>query len=265
MSMGGFFPRPTHSEEGEKPFWISYADLMTALMLLFLVIMIAALTAISKQSEELVKRAQQGDIQKPFPLLNYKDPSNTSPELRFQEISSLCDNLSKAATAANPNLNVDCKLSRINFGAVGRFDKDEYEMNAEGQAALAQLVPLVLDAANSPAGQKWLKQVLIEGYTDTDGSYLYNLDLSLKRSEWVMCTLLRNDAAAPLKFKPEQRRQVKKLFIPGGVAFNNIKDSKDASRRVEFRLQFYDHQAEKPTSPEYELKFDDNNRERCML
>ena len=34
-------------EEAEKPFWISYADLMTALMVLFLVVMSVALLAVT--------------------------------------------------------------------------------------------------------------------------------------------------------------------------------------------------------------------------
>ncbi|MCM4930604.1 hypothetical protein MMO01_29800, partial [Escherichia coli] len=42
-------------------------------------------------------------------------------------------------------------------------------------------VPLVLEASNSEEGKKWFKQIVIEGFTDTDGSYLYNLHLSLQR------------------------------------------------------------------------------------
>ena len=35
-------------DEAEKPFWISFADLMTALMVLFLVVMGVALLAVTK-------------------------------------------------------------------------------------------------------------------------------------------------------------------------------------------------------------------------
>jgi flagellar motor protein MotB len=34
-------------EEGEKPFWISFSDLMTALMVMFLVVMAVALLAVT--------------------------------------------------------------------------------------------------------------------------------------------------------------------------------------------------------------------------
>ncbi|MGH7485961.1 MAG: flagellar motor protein MotB, partial [bacterium] len=39
-------------DEAEKPFWISYADLMTALMMLFLVTMSVALLAVTKTVSE---------------------------------------------------------------------------------------------------------------------------------------------------------------------------------------------------------------------
>lgn len=262
MSMLRAFGSAPNRDEGEKPFWISYADLMTALMILFLVIMVAALAAITKQAEELTKRSQKVD--EPT-LVKQKKPEVVKTDARFQEIYEICSQISDKASAVNPNLNVDCRLNRINFGEVGRFKTDEYKMNADGEAALAQIVPVILETANTTTGKKWLKQVVIEGYTDTDGSYLYNLNLSLKRSEWVMCTLLRNDTYTTTQFTPEQRKQVKKLFLAGGVAFNNIRDSKDASRRVELKLQFYGEADEHKASSDYELKFDDSSKERCML
>ena len=42
-------------EEGERPFWISFADLMTALMVLFLVSLSVALNDANKQRDEAVK------------------------------------------------------------------------------------------------------------------------------------------------------------------------------------------------------------------
>lgn len=124
---------------------------------------------------------------------------------------------------------------------------------------------LLLETANSPLGRKWLKQVVIEGFTDTDGSYLYNLNLSLKRSEWVMCMILGHSGNKPINLTPEERRQIKRLFLAGGVSFNSIRDSKDASRRVELRLQFYGLGETPALDPFYTTKFNDDNNERCML
>ncbi len=240
-------------DEAEKPFWISYADLMTALMILFLVIMVTALSNISAKTQEVMKQSQQAGtvIQ--------------SQQVRAAEIESVCDYLAQRTAKSLSGIYVDCKLNRINFGEVGRFKTDEFKLSAEGTQALEGMVPLILETANTPLGKKWLKQVLIEGFTDTDGSYLYNLNLSLKRSEWVMCTLLRNDQPSLVNMTPLQKRQIKKLFLAGGVAFNNTRDSKDASRRVELRLQFYGMDTEQAESKANQAKFDDVGHERCMI
>jgi outer membrane protein OmpA-like peptidoglycan-associated protein len=242
-----------NTDEAERPFWISYADLMTALMILFLVIMVTTLASMSVKTQQVLEENKMADK-----IIN-------SQENRLAEISSVCDYLSGRVNKSYPGVFVDCKLNRINFGEAGRFQTDQYKMNADGVAALQKIVPLILETANTPLGKKWLKQVLIEGYTDTDGSYLYNLNLSLKRSEWVMCSLLRNDQSPLIDLSPEQRRVVKKLFLAGGVAFNDIRGSKDASRRVELRLQFHGVDTQSERASTYEAKFDDSNPERCML
>ena len=254
MSLTHFPTIQRGGDEAEKPFWISYADLMTALMVLFLVIMVTSLSLIST-------KVQEAEIE-----IKVKTPQPDVPtEVRVAEISNICTELSQRVAKVNHHAKVDCKLNRINFGEVGRFRTDEYKLNAAGEQALVDVVPAILETANTPTGKKWLKQVLIEGFTDTDGSYLYNLNLSLKRSEWVMCTLLRNDIPTGVSLSPDQRRQIKQLFLAGGVAFNNIQQSKDASRRVELRLQFYG--LDKKGDPEamYDTKFDDAPNERCYL
>ena len=49
-------------EEGERPFWISFADLMTALMVLFLVSLSVALNDANRRRDEAIKT--QVELQK---------------------------------------------------------------------------------------------------------------------------------------------------------------------------------------------------------
>lgn len=240
-------------QDGERPFWISYADLMTALMILFLVIMVTALASISHKKEEVIIKGRTDDIK------------TTVSEQRAQEIFSVCRELSKAMQNTEKNAVIDCKLNRINFGEAGRFKTDEYKLSAAGEQLLNNMVPLILSTANTPLGKKWLKRVVIEGFTDTDGSYLYNLNLSLKRSEWVMCKLLSTEPNNNIQLSSLQRKEVKKLFLAGGVSFNNIRYSKDASRRVELKLEFYGVDKTPDWSSPYEAKFDEDTKEKCQI
>lgn len=217
MFGNAFGVKKRRSDEAEKPFWISYADLMTAMMVLFLVVMVASLSSVTQR----IQRAEEGE------------------KVRGHDIARLCERLELHARNVNKTIVVDCHDNRISFGEAGRFDHNRFFLNAEGQKALQDVVPLVLDAADSEEGKRWFKQIVIEGFTDTDGSYLYNLHLSLQRSEWVMCSLL--DSRSPLQsnISSEQQIQIRKLFLAGGVSFNNAKESKEASRRVELRMQFF--------------------------
>lgn len=241
------------NDDGERPFWISYADLMTALMTLFLVVMVTSLTKI-------------GNIDsKPVPSTPVPPVASKESSARESEIHSFCTELSSQTTQANPTVSVDCSLNRISFGEVGQFSKDEYILSEEGQQALKDVLPIILETASSPTGQKWLKQVVIEGFTDTDGSYLYNLNLSLRRSEWVMCAILGHAGTPAIELDANQRKQIKQLFLAGGVSFNNERSSKDASRRVELRLQFYG--LGEPALPDVfnVQKYADSTRERCHI
>jgi len=182
---------------------------------------------------------------------------------RSADILEICQSIKNDARIQSVIVDVDCDDNRISFGEAGRFGFNDYRLNATGTDALQKLVPVVLDAANSDKGQKWFKQIVIEGFTDTDGSYLYNLNLSLRRSEWVMCTLLDTNLSVANSFSSGQKQQIKQFFLAGGVSFNAAKDSKEASRRVELRLNFYglDERLTQATMP----VFTQSSFEQCQL
>ncbi|MNP30848.1 OmpA family protein [compost metagenome] len=160
---------------------------------------------------------------------------------------------------------MDCHDNRISFGEAGRFGHNQYFLNDQGQKALQDVVPLILDAADSEEGRKWLKQVVIEGFTDTDGSYLYNLHLSLQRSEWVMCSLLDSRSPVQQGLSAERQQQIRSMFLAGGVSFNNAKESKEESRRVELRMQFYGLKDKEHPGAEDHPVFTTSTLEKCQL
>lgn len=199
--------------EGERPFWISYADLMTAMMVLFLSAMAVTIAAVTRK---------------------VKGPE----EQRRNDIAQICSDIRTRLDGVG-NLNIDCVNNRVSFGEAGRFATNDYRLPNEANIALARLVPAVLAAADGPLGRKWMKQVVVEGYTDSVGGYLYNLHLSLQRSEWMLCLLMDPRKNTELQLSPEQLQRVRQLFLAGGVSFNNQRATADESRRVELRLDFY--------------------------
>lgn len=200
--------------EGESPFWISFSDLMSALMVLFLVVMAVTLVSVTQS----IDAATRATIE------------------RTAAISKLMAMIAKDAQKAG--VGVDQQNFRIDLGKQVRFESGSFTINVPAGQFLRSYVPLLLRAKDTPEGQRWLRSVVVEGFTDEDGTYLYNLQLSLDRSRSVVCSLFQSTSSGDA-LTPEQLRKVQELFLVGGYSFNSIKKDKAESRRVEFKVDFW--------------------------
>ena len=208
--------RRRNKEEGEKPFWISFADLMTALMVMFLLVMSVALLAITDEvSEADVNKAR-----------------------REQDIEQLMAEIAKASEKY-PGISVDKSRAVIDFGDRARFESGSSTLSNEQADYLAKFVSEILLIAQQKLGNKWLKRIVAEGYADQRGDYLLNLNLSLQRSQRVLCTLLSPSSRQSYTLTPQEKELVRDYFLVGGYSFNSAKQSLEESRRIELRLEFF--------------------------
>src|SRR5205809_5739037 len=101
-------PRKNGRDEAEKPFWISFADLMTALMVLFLLVMSVALLAVTKtvNEAELRKATRERDITK-----------------LLEEV--------RTATDEFPGVSVIMDRGAIDFGDQARFETGSSRLSPE--------------------------------------------------------------------------------------------------------------------------------------
>jgi outer membrane protein OmpA-like peptidoglycan-associated protein len=152
--------------EGESPFWISFADLMTALMTLFLVVMAVTLVAVTKSVSvvETAKIQREKDIREL--MAQIRETSRELPEVKVNE-----------------------STYRIDLGDIVRFDSGRFDIQPTGAKFLRNYVPVLLKAQSTEIGHRWIRRIVVEGFTDQDGTYLYNLGLSLNRSRSVVCVL----------------------------------------------------------------------------
>jgi outer membrane protein OmpA-like peptidoglycan-associated protein len=204
-------------DEAEKPFWISFADLMTALMVLFLLVMSVALLAVTKtMSEQEIRQKHRSEA---ITAIN-------------KRISSLIKNY--------PGVTYDSDRNVIDFGERARFDYKSSNLNELQSVELRKFVSdVVLNVMQMEAAEEWLKRIVVEGFTDKRGTYLYNLNLSLERSQRVICALLTDSNNNASNLSQSAKEQVRDLFFVGGYSFNSAKSNDDESRRIELRLEFY--------------------------
>lgn len=204
-------------EEGEKPFWISFSDLMSALMVLFLVAMSVALLAVTKRvsDEDREERERNDAITKLM-----EEVRKVSSQKEFEGVRVIGNT--------------------IDFGTRGRFEREgQNTLSALQRDLLRQFTPELLSKLReSDAGKHWFKRAVVEGYASQTGKYLFNLNLSLERSERVICELLRAPAVGDAVMSDEDRKLVATKFFVGGASFNSLRATAEDSRRIEFKLEF---------------------------
>lgn len=200
-------------DEAEKPFWISFADMMTALMVLFLVVMGVALLAVTKNVTEREKKEEE----------------------HRKNIALILDRFAEAAKR-HDGIKVDKDRQVIDFGQRAQFAFGDWRLNVQQEEVLRKFAPEIITLANDDLGKSILKRIVVEGYTDKKGSYLSNLNLSLQRSQRVLCAMFATTGQSLLN--DDQKENVRSLFFVGGYSFNAAKDKDEESRRVEMRLEF---------------------------
>lgn len=200
-------------DEAEKPFWISFADLMTALMVLFLVVMAVALLAVTRTVSEREQR-----------------------EAEYKADIDSCMALAVEAAKRHEGVKVDFQRHVIDFGDRARFAFNSSLLSPEQEGVLRRFVPELLAMGDNAACKRVLKRIVVEGYTDKTGNYLTNLNLSLMRSQRVICAMFKTNG--PDLLTEEQKVSVRDVFLVGGFAFNSSKDTAEESRRVEMRIEF---------------------------
>lgn len=213
-------------EEAEKPFWISFSDLMTALMVLFLVVMAVALIA-----------AKGGE---------------TDREIA---ISGCMVEMTRIA-ASDEFTGVTIRGYSIDFGTLAEFKNNDHRLDSTQEMFVRSFVRKVLQTARRDSCKQWLKRVVIEGFASEEGTYLYNLNLSFLRSQRILCAVLNSKAPDPLN--KDDRKQIRTLFLAGGSSFNTAQRTPAQMRRVELKLEFRDLGA--PEELAREIKWDDDQK-----
>ncbi len=157
--------------------------------------------------------------------------------------AEVVESLKKEFSRNNVNVDIDAQTGALTLDANVMFDYDEAELTDEGKQALLQVLPIYCKVLLEEKHMPYLAEIIIDGYTDTDGDYSYNLELSQQRSLAVAQYLL------DIQYDFLDDTQIKSLenylTVNGHSMANPILDAngnvdKDASRRVEVKFRLKD-------------------------
>ncbi len=114
------------------------------------------------------------------------------------------------------------------------FDRGKASLKEESKVQLKDIFEKYIKTlVTNKEIKNYIDKIIIEGHTDSDGGYLYNLQLSQKRAYSVMNFLTSLDFA--------KKYDIKSLVMASGRSYLdpiivNGKEDKEASRRIEIKF-----------------------------
>lgn len=153
----------------------------------------------------------------------------------------IVEDLKQSLAAANISAAVDPNTGDIILDSTLMFEVNSAQIKEEGLAQLNRLMPVYLGVLLQPEYRDYVAEIMIEGHTDSTGTYERNLELSQERALNVakyclsMGTLTRT-----------QKNQLKQIVTAQGRADSNLvydasgQEDQERSRRVEIKFRLKD-------------------------
>ena len=254
--------------------WRSYSDMMAGVLLLFVLIMCVTLFQAQKsyneslqERDEKIAMQELAEQQKQLEALaaKLKEQESTlnaqqtaldekTAQLKDQQAqidqiigvkADVIEALKNEFSKNNINVDIDAQTGALTLEASVMFDYDQAELTDSGKQALEQILPIYCKVLLQDDYKDYLAEIIIDGYTDTDGDYSYNLQLSQQRSLAVAQYLI--DIQGNFLNDEQSQELEKYLTVNGHSMANPVLDvngnvDKDASRRVEVKFRLKDEE-----------------------
>lgn len=149
--------------------------------------------------------------------------------------------LTEALIQADLRASVDANTGDIVLESAVFFDVGKNAIKEGGRDFLERFIPVYLGVLLQPEYEDFLGEIIIEGHTDTQGTYLVNLELSQERALSVATYCLEMPQLSKI-----QLSKLRKILTAKGKSYSdpiyNADGSvnMDASRRVEFKFRMKD-------------------------
>ena len=203
-------------ENQNNIFWVTMTDLMTALVLVFIILFFYTyMTSFSEKIE------------------------------RINEQKKAADALEETLKAQNIDANINGITGVVKISNLELFDINSYELSPKGKDYLAKFSPAYLNSIFSNEYlSKNIDKIIIQGHTDSqtyigsyskDEQYMKNMELSLKRAYAVADYMINTP------YNKANGDKLHKMIIVEGASFSNPvytngKEDYAKSRRVELKI-----------------------------
>lgn len=209
-------------------------------------------TTLTQQSSELTEKEKelaeaQAALKKQQTKLAGAESKISSQQQQMEDLvgvrKELIEQLKKAFEGT-ANVTVDSDGSIV-FESSVLFDFNDAKLSDDGKTFLKQFLPQYFSILLSDQFKDYVSEIIIEGHTDTDGGYLFNLELSQERALAVATYCLTDDGSV---LPAQQVEALRTLVAANGKSYSDPilnqdgSVNMDASRRVEFKFRLKDEE-----------------------
>lgn len=192
---------------------------------------------------------QQTELEDKEAQISLQTTALENQQLQLEQIigvkKDLIADLSDEFSNSQLSIAIDEQTGAITLDSSIIFDYDSDDLSGAGKNTLADFLPKYFAVVLSEDYIDYISEIIIEGHTDTVGSYEYNLELSQARAEAVAAYCLGESQDM---FTTEQLEQIRSLMSVTGRSWSNpIYNAdgtvdEDASRRVEIKFRLSDEE-----------------------
>ena len=197
----------------------------------------------------ITKEEELADLQAKLTLqqkkLKDQEDALKTQALRIDKLigirADMIQDLSATLAGASLKAKVDPNTGDIVLDSSVFFETGKSTIKAEGQELLNRFIPVYLDVLLRDQYADYLGEIIIEGHTDSTGSYESNLKLSQDRALQVALYCLRMSSLTT-----QQKLRLQQILTAKGRSFSDLiydengQEDADASRRVEFKFSLKD-------------------------
>lgn len=197
---------------------------------------------IDSQSAQLTEYEQQLDAYR-YELQKKQGQLEQMVGVKAQIVQQLSSALRKSGI----DVSVDEQTGAIALPSQMLFTTNSATLSDGGQKYLRRFLPVYLDVLLSDEFRSYVAEIIIEGHTDSNGTYLHNLQLSQERALSVANYVLGDSFMSDtLGLNASAKKTLLGLVTASGRSFSapvldaNGDEDQNASRRVEIKFRLKD-------------------------
>jgi len=211
-------PNPNDKFQSTSDFYLSISDLMASVLVIFIVIFIAQVLTLNYEKGEISSERD-----------DYKEIIGGFESTRQDIISLITEKI---------DVEIDNVTGDIRMNSEIMFETNSDQLKPEGKLFLKKFIPIYMGVLLGNENIKNnISQIIIEGHTDKEGTYLHNLKLSQNRAIAVVNFIYSSEMP-----NFPGKKDLMHFITANGRSFidflgkdNQIRHA--ASRRVEFKFK----------------------------